>query len=253
MFTAALAEAAWACSDEGWARRALEGAEHLFSHNRRPDGRWLRSARSGVPAFAGDYAWVVECATWLATSTGDPRWIGRAEEAADGLLDLFWDEGRGGLFTTGRDAERLVVRPKDVTDGALPSANAAAAIALLRLGALSGAARWTDAGARIAELALPLAAGQPLAVADLLTTLAFMDRGCQIVVAGDRPELLDALRRRWLPDAVVAWGRPTAGPLWEGRAPGAAYVCSGFVCHQPARDVATLEAQLDDLVAGPRR
>ena len=253
MFTAALAEAAWACGEEGWARCALRAAEHLFSHNRRPDGRWLRSARSGVPAFAGDYAWVVECATWLATSTGEARWIGRAEETADGLLELFWDEERGGVFTTGRDAEALLVRQKDVTDGALPSANAAAAVALLRLGALTGADRWTDAGARIAELALPLAVSQTLAVADMLPALSLMDRGAQIVVAGDRPELLDAVRRRWLPDAVVAWGQPTSSPLWEGREPGAAYVCRGFVCHQPARDVATLEAQLEKLVAGPRR
>ncbi len=253
MFTAALAEAAWACGEEAWARRALQAAEHLFSHNRRPDGRWLRSARSGVPAFAGDYAWVVECATRLATSTGQARWIGRAEDAADGLLELFWDGGRGGLFTTGRDAEALLVRPKDVTDGALPSANAAAAVALLRLGALTGTHRWTDAGARIAELALPLAVSQPLAVADMLPALALMDRGAQIVVAGDRPDLLDAVRRQWLPDAVVAWGQPTTSPLWEGREPGAAYVCQGFVCHQPARDVATLEAQLERLVARPRR
>ena len=253
MFTAALAEAAWACGEESWALRALGAAEHLFSHNRRPDGRWLRSARSGVPAFAGDYAWVLECATRLATSTGEERWIGPAEETADGLLELFWDEGRGGVFTTGRDAEALLVRQKDVTDGALPSANAAAAVALLRLGALTGADRWTDAGARIAELALPLAVSQTLAVADMLPALSLMERGAQIVVAGDRTELLDAVRRRWLPDAVVAWGQPTRSPLWEGREPGAAYVCRGFVCHQPARDVATLEAQLEELVAGPRR
>jgi len=74
-----------------------------------------------------------------------------------------------------------------------------------------------------------------------------------VVIPGHPTELLDALRRRWLPDAVVAWGEPTRSPLWEGRAVGAAYVCKGFVCEEPARDVATLEAQLDHLGAGPRR
>ncbi len=253
MFTAALAEAAWVCGAEHWERRALTAAEHLFSTSRRPDGRWLRSAASGIPAFCGDYAWVVECATRLATMTGDPRWTGRAEEAADGLLELFWDEARGGLFTTGSDAETLLARPKDVVDGALPSANAAAAGALLRLGALTGTARWTDAGTRVAELALPLAVGQPLTVADMLSALAFLEHGAEIVVAGARTDLLDAVRRRWLPDAVVAWGEPTASPLWARRDPGAAYVCRGSVCERPAHDVATLEVQLDHLVTAARR
>ncbi len=250
MFTAALAEAAWTCDDERWAERALAAARYLFSHNRRPDGRWLRSAESGVPGFAGDYAWVVECATWLATLTGDGRWVERAGEAAYGLLELFWDDERGGLFTTGHDADPLVAQAKDVVDGALPSANAAGAIALLRLGALSGDARWTDAATRIVELAAPLVGGQPLAVADMLRALAFVDRGAEIVVAGDRAELLDAVRRRWLPDAVVAWGTPTASPLWEGREAGVAYVCRGFACELPARDVVTFGAQLDHLTSG---
>ncbi|MGH9100705.1 MAG: thioredoxin domain-containing protein [Acidimicrobiales bacterium] len=253
LFTAALAEAAWVCGEERWSRRAVEAAELLFSRNRRPDGRWLRSADSGIPAFAGDYAWVVECATRLATLTGDARWTERGEDAADGLLELFWDAEHGGLFTTGRDGEELVARRKDVVDGALPSANAAAAIALLRLGALTGTARWTNAGARIAELALPLAVSQPIAVADMLFALSFLDHGAQIVVAGDRPDLVDALRRPWIPDAVVAWGEPAPSPLWEGREPGAAYVCRGFVCEQPARDVVTLAAQIDHFVTGPPR
>ncbi|MDA8316481.1 MAG: thioredoxin domain-containing protein [Actinomycetota bacterium] len=253
MFTAALAEAAWACDEVRWADRAVQAAEHLFTHNRRADGRWLRSAASGVPAFAGDYAAVVTCTTWLTTLTGDARWAERGEEVAGAMLDLFWDADHGGLFTTGRDAETLVARAKDVFDGALPSANAAAAIALLRLGALTGTDRWTEAGTRIAELALPLVARQPLAVADMLAALAFVDHGAQIVVAGDRPDLLGAVRRRWLPDAVVAWGTPAGGPLWEGRAAGAAYVCRRFVCERPSSDLDTLDEQLDRLLGASRR
>ncbi len=253
MFTAALAEAAWACEEPVWSAAALDAGEHLFTHNRRLDGRWLRSEASGVPAFAGDYAAVVDCTVWLATLTGDARWTARGEEVADAMLDLFWDPAHGGLYTTGRDAETLVARAKDVFDGALPSANAAAAIALLRLGALTGTDRWTEAGTRIAELALPLVARQPLAVADMLAALAFVDHGAQIVVAGDRPDLLGAVRRRWLPDAVVAWGTPAGGPLWEGRAAGAAYVCRRFVCERPSSDLDTLDEQLDRLLGASRR
>ena len=61
-----------------------------------------------------------------------------------------------------------------------------------------------------------------------------------------RPDLLAVVRHRWLPDAVLAWGEPSASPLWEGRAPGAAYVCRRFACRAPAADADTLASQLDE-------
>ena len=50
----------------------------------------------------------------------------------------FWDEQNGGFFTSGSDAEPLIARMKDVYDGAVPSANATAVLALARLGELTG-------------------------------------------------------------------------------------------------------------------
>ena len=65
------------------------------------------------------------------------------------------------------------------------------------------------------------------------------------MVTGDRADLLAEFRRRWLPDAVLAWGEPTGSPLWADRAPGLAYVCRGRRCLLPAGDADTLVAQLD--------
>ena len=105
------------------------------------DGRPVAAQSLGerrAGASPADYAWVVDCCTRLGELTGRARWTDRAADAADSMLDLFWDDGVGGLFTTGHDAEALIVRPKDILDGAVPSANAVAAGALLRLGALTG-------------------------------------------------------------------------------------------------------------------
>jgi uncharacterized protein len=246
MTVAVLAEAAGATGNPVWATRAEAGGELLFDGLRRPDGRWRRSLGSDVPAFAADYAWVVDCCTRLGELTGHAAWTDRAADTADSMLDLFWDDGVGGLFTTGRDAEALVVRAKDVLDGAVPSANAVAAGALLRLATLTGSDRFASAGERIVALGAPLLDEQPLAVADLVAATAWTGGGTQVVVAGDRPDLLDVVRARWLPDAVVAWGEPSASPLWLDRAAGAAYVCRHFACRTPAHDAGTLAGQLDE-------
>ncbi len=259
MFAATLAEAAAACGSARWADAAVDLAEALFAANRRPDGRWLRvrvpagADGAAIPAFAADHAWLIESCTRLAELTGSARWAERGEEIATALLTLFWDDARGGVFTTGSDAEHLIVRGKDVVDGALPSANAAAATALLRLGGLTGEDRWRRAGERIVELGAPLLATQPMAVPDLVPALALADEGVEIVVAGDRPDLLETARRRWLPDAVLAWGERRPSALWEGREDGAAYVCRQFTCLEPARDAATLERQLVPLSVGDAR
>ncbi|MGO9456838.1 MAG: thioredoxin domain-containing protein [Acidimicrobiales bacterium] len=250
MAAAVVAEAAGAMDDAGWAGRAEEVGDLLFTAGRLADGRWARTVGGHQPAFAADYAWLLECCTRLAELSGRAQWTSRGAEVADALLDRFFDSADGGVFTTGRDGERLVVRPKELLDGATPSANSVAASALARLGALTGDDRYRLAAERIVRLAGPLLADHPTAVADLVGAASMLDAPSEVVVAGHRPDLLSEVRRRWLPDAVVAWGEPTSSPLWEGRAPGAAYVCHRYACRAPAADPATLSAQLDDASSG---
>src|SRR5207253_6041974 len=104
----------------------------------------------------------------LAEATGQARWINEARTTADAMLDLFWDDANGGLFTTGNDAEQLITRPKDILDSALPSANAVAALSLLRLGALTGERRYTEHAEAILRLLAEPMARQPSAFAHLL-------------------------------------------------------------------------------------
>ncbi|SRR5579875_390863 len=247
MTVAALAEAAAATGNARWASAAISTAEVLWRDLRRDDGRWLRSLQGGRArhlAMAADYAWLVEAFTRLAELTGSATWIAQASGAADGLLAHFSEQGL--IFATGDDADALICRPMDLLDGAVPAASSVAAVALLRLGALTGQTRYSAAAEAILRRAAPLVTETPLAFPDLLGAYAMFEDPVEIVVAGDRPDLLHALRRRWLPTAVLAWGQRTASPLWTDRQDGAAYVCRHFVCGLPARDEATLVSQLPE-------
>ena len=143
------------------------------------------------------------------------------------------------------------MRTKDVFDGATPSANAVAALALARLGALTGAAAYTEQARRVVDLIGDAPRPAPDRLRPHRAHRRPAGRGCtEVVVTGDRPDLVAEYRRSWLPDAVLAWGEPTASPLWAGRAPDLAYVCRNYTCRLPAGDAATLADQLaeDDLV-----
>jgi uncharacterized protein YyaL (SSP411 family) len=250
---AALAEAGTAMGEPAWVDAAIEVAEFLLGHLRREDGRWLRAwqADAGAKhlAYATDHGALLDAFTRLAEATGRARWIDEARAVADALLDLFWDDERGGVFTTGHDAEALIARPKDLMDNATPGANGLAAVGLLRLAALTGSARYQDAGEAVVRLLGPMAVQHPTAFGHVLAAVDLVARGTtEVVVAGDRPDLLGVVRARLRPDAVLAWGERYDSPLWEGRTDGQAYVCRHFACRLPATDVATLTTQLD---AGP--
>ena len=98
----------------------------------------------------------------------DVGWLVDARVVADDLVRLFGDDERGGFFTTGVDAEELIVRPKDVQDNATPAASSMAASALLRLAALTGDDAPAELGHRWALALAPVAADHAPAFAYLL-------------------------------------------------------------------------------------
>ena len=249
LMLATLAEAAAATGREDWLMTARENADFLLTHLRREDGRWLRSWQSEVGArhlgYAADHAAMVDALTRLGEATGEARWTDEAISSADLLLDLFTDRVNGGFFTTGDDAERLVTRPKDVLDNAHPSANSLAAVALLRLGALTGERRYTEAAESVLLLLGRLVADHPTAFGHLLGAVDLLHAGItEVVVTGQRPDLVEAVRGTYRPNLVLAWGEPRPGPLWDGRDGDRAWVCRDFACRAPVDDVESLLAEL---------
>ncbi len=255
LMLASLAEAALVTSNHQWLAAATKNGEFLLSRLRQEDGRWLRSWQPGDDggrarhlAFAADLAALADGFTRLAEASGQRRWIAAATDAADQLLDLFWDDERGGVYSTGRDADPLICRPKDVADNAVPSANSATAVALLRLSALTGNERYRQRALDTMRLLGPLAANHPTAFGHLMAAIDMVDAGfSEIVVPGDEQDLLDVVRLRYLPNSVLAWGEAYESPLWDGRERGLAYVCRQFTCGLPASTPAELAAQLDQL------
>jgi uncharacterized protein YyaL (SSP411 family) len=250
MYASALAEAAAAVGSTAWATAAVGIAEFLCRNLVDGEGRWLRSwQRDGGArhlAYAADHAWLIDCFTRLAELTGTAVWLNRATDTADALIARFADTEGGGFFTTASDGEQLIVRTKDVLDGATPSANAVAALALTRLGALTGVATYTAQARRVVDLIGDLLVRHPTAFAHTVLTADLLAGGCtEVVVTGARTDLVAEYRRTWRPDAVLAWGEPTDSPLWDGRAPDLAYVCRNYSCRVPAGDITTLASQLD--------
>jgi len=268
MMCSTLVEAAAATGRDDWSNTAEQIATFLLEHLRRADGRVLRSwcqGRASLPGYAADYAWLADCCTRLGELTGNPRWTTEAVTIARQLLRLFTDEGHGGLYTTGADAAPLVVRPRDLHDGATPAAGSVAAVALARLGALVCDDELSAAAERIVDAVGAELLAAPSSFAEMLLAAALVEDGpVEIVVTGDRADLVRAARRRFLPGAVLAWRSPAAklpaglgaavpfeSPLLAGREDGFGYVCRRGACLAPVDSVDALLSALDSAVGSP--
>ena len=250
MMLASLCEAAIAFDRPDWLSAARRNGEFLLN-NLRDGHRWLRSWNdNGTPparhhALAHDYVQVVDAMTRLAEATGEAQWITAAITTADALIEHFWDPINGGFFTSPDDGEQLVVRQKDLMDNATPSANSSGALALLRLGALTGNNEYHDHAQQILALLAGVANSAPTAFCNYLLSLHTQHVGItQIVITGDRPDLLAHVRSSWRPSAVLAWGQTYDSPLWQHRAPDLAYVCRDYSCHTPSNTVDDLRNAL---------
>lgn len=259
MMAVSLIEAANLLGRSDWLETAEQNCEFLYRDLRVVDQttgspKWARSwQRNGRPrarhrALACDLAHLVDAFTRLAEATGKSIWISRGIEVADQLVADYWDEKNGGLFTIATDAEQLVVRQKDLLDNATPSANSVATNALLRLGALTGKDKFSRSAHEILRLFTRIAEAAPSAFGNLLHAVYLVHKGVtEIAVTGDRPELVESIKKLWLPTAVLAFGEPYESPLWQDRRPGFAYVCQNYVCSAPVTTVEHLRETLASL------
>ena len=169
----------------------------------------------------------------------------RSRDAADQLLSSYWDDRFGGVFTTAAHAERLVTRQKDLMDNATPSANSTAMVAFQRLGIHFGDISLTERSRDIARLLGRVAPSAPSGFGNFLGGMhRMLKESTEVVIVGNRPDLVDVLRGSWDPGRTLAWGEPIDSPLWEGRSSGVAYVCRDYRCLLPATTPEGLAKQL---------
>jgi uncharacterized protein YyaL (SSP411 family) len=260
----AFAEAGVALGEDAFLDAAMAAASFVLSNLRGPDGRLLRSWREDVPggpAYADDHALLASATLTLFSRTGDLRWFHEAKALADDLVRLFWDQERGGFFQTGVDIDPLVLRPKEISDNAVPSGNSVAAEVLQRIGLLTGDQDLAQIGISALRLTRDVLGRAPTGFGHALQALdLFLGPAQEIAIvgpAGDpaRRALVDEVAAvRFLPNAVLAIAAPDdreaaeAVALLRDRAlvdglP-TAYVCRRFACRLPVTTPAELAAQL---------
>ena len=262
---------------------AERAATDVLGGLRTADGALRRSWKDGRASADGileDYADLAEGLLALYEATFDERWYRESVSLTDVILARFADPA-GGFFDTARDGEQLVVRPRDLQDNATPSGGAMAATVLLRLGALTGKARYRSAAEGALATVGPFLARYPTGFAQWLCALEFAHATvAEVAIVGDPADpatrlLIDIVARGYHPFRVTAMTAPpdpsavpeptaasdpsavqgstaasetSAIPLLHHRFQlnerPTVFVCRQFACRQPVNEPEALEALL---------
>ncbi|MBI1318586.1 MAG: DUF255 domain-containing protein [Candidatus Hydrogenedens sp.] len=216
--------------------------------------RTHREGQSRLPGYLDDYAFLANAFADLYEATFDPAWLGQAKRLADQMIAHFWDEEQHSFYFTGGEHKHLIIRTKPSYDGAEPSGNSVAALALLRLSKLTGEEDYRAKARGVLAAMRPMLEQAPRGYLKLMWALHWeLNPPREFALAGATPEdtraAADALFHHFAPNKVVAAGSAEGVPLLEGKAPPesgvAVYVCQDYVCAQPLQGADVFAAWLD--------
>jgi uncharacterized protein YyaL (SSP411 family) len=267
LMIAALAQAAQVFGDSAYAEAAAAAAEFILKTMRKPDGRLLhryRDGEAGINAHLDDYAFMIWGLTRLYEATFQVPYLKTALELSKDMLEHFWDDRGGGLYFTPDDGESLIIRKKEIYDGAVPSGNAVAMLNLLHLARFTGRSDLDEKAAKIGTAFSGQIGQFASGYTQFLTAVDFaIGPSYEVVVAeplssSGSTEMLEALRSRFLPNKVILF-RPSeetspeithVAPFTARHIPVdgkvTAYVCLGNACRMPTTDISEMLALMEN-------
>ncbi|MCB2292387.1 thioredoxin domain-containing protein [Clostridium algoriphilum] len=241
--------------NKSYINQAEKAMNFILNNMINEKGRLMARYRDGDVAHLGyleDYAYVVHALIELYEATFNVVYLSRAIELNQNMLNLFKDEEQGGLFLYGIDGEELIVRPKDIYDGAVPSGNSVATLNMLRLARLTTNGDLESEAYKQFEVFASKVKTIESAHAYFMTALLYsMVPGKDIIIAGDENEsntkvMIKELNSKYLPFSTVVLDigderltsinseikahKPIMGKT-------TAYICENFSCKEPITDL----------------
>jgi uncharacterized protein YyaL (SSP411 family) len=187
LMISALAHAGQELEEPRYTKAATKAADFLLKNlvKEKDLQRSWRQGEAKLPGYLDDYAFVIDGLLELHEATEEGRWLTQARQLTDLMLAEFEDQPGGGFFFTSAKHEELLIRSKNLSGGGnLPSGNGVAALALLRLGKLTGEEKYTQAARKTLESLADLMARTPGASDTLiLATATLLDETTPIVVS----------------------------------------------------------------------
>jgi uncharacterized protein len=220
---------------------------HCYTHKVKANPGVREKGRASIPAFLDDYAYLIEAYIQLQEISGDSEYLLKARMLTDWVIAHFSEEETGYFYYTHEQQDDIIVRKREVYDGATPSGNSIMAANLLYLGTVFDLEEWKGRAFRNAGGLKEVIRKYPGSFgvwATLINALTY--QLYEIVLSGDYSgEKHAEFLAKWIPNRIFQISSATHPdfPVLRNkpvRGPSQFFLCRDYTCQQPVKEVAEL-------------
>ena len=251
-----LAKAYAALGETEYRQMAIDGIGFLEKRFRKDDGSWLHTYKNGqarIPAFLDDLAFLVQAYINLQEITGNQEYLLKAHELVEYLNQHYSEPDTGFYYYTHAAQQDVIVRKKEIYDGATPSANAVMAYNLLYISKIFNIFEFEERARQMIVSLQKTIVGYPGSFAVWAACLQQLVNGTMeiAIVGAGAQDHLGAVLRQFIPNKVIQTSvkEQLEFPLLEGKKPSENgetkfYICRNYACSDPLTDVVDFLAKV---------
>jgi uncharacterized protein len=252
LMIASLSIAGKILKNEKYIESAKKAVDFIYSNLIDSDGRLLARYREGhasILAYSQDYSFLIWGLIELYESTFESIYLEKALNLNKQLIKYFWDEKSGGLFLYGNDSENLIIRPKEIYDGVIPSANSVSTLNWLRLSRLTNDIELEKLANKQFKAFSDTINSNPTSCTYMLSAYLFAtSKTKELIIIGNKnsqrtKEMIDILNSKFNPNITTIFKEPNDDSILktipylsnykEVENITTAYVCSNNTCSLP--------------------
>ncbi len=253
LMNTALCKAFAATGNDLFKQLAIDNMQFLlrkFSNNNSKE--YFHSWKNDIakqPAFLDDYAFLIEALIHLQEVTGDTQYLEKAKAIAEHVIDKFKDEATDFFFYTNKNQNDVVVRKKEVYDGAQPSGNAVMGDNFYKLALYFDLPEWREKSTRMINSLGNAIVRSPTSFGVWACVLMEQINGTNeiAIIAKDPQPILKQVLKEYIPHKVImsTKGESNSFPILSGKestGESTLYLCRNYACKKPVFSVDALIA-----------
>lgn len=148
LMNTALSKAFAATGNRSYRQLAIDNMQFLLGQfSAKNSNEFFHTWKNDIakyPAFLDDYAFLIQALIHLQEITADKKWLMKAKSIAEYVIDYFSEAGTSFFFYTNAGQQDVIIRKKELYDGAVPSGNSVMAYNLFHLSVLFDKKEWKE-------------------------------------------------------------------------------------------------------------
>lgn len=242
---AALAMAGRVLNNEEYINYAIDACDFILEnvnenkkiHHRYCKGKW------DISGHLDDYAFFIYALIELYESTFDNKYLLEAEKLTKDTVEMFWDKENAGFYFTSNEGEKLIIRKKEIYDGAIPSGNSIMLINLLKLSIMIEDSNFSQIGNDLIKYFFHEIKEHPTGYTQMLCGIYFAYEGNgEVTIKGDLKNvstrhMIKSINLEYLPNILIKVEENHKGKT-------TATLCYNQSCGQATNDIEDIIRQV---------